>query len=665
MTTIPNPAATTAPTDEAEVSDEELKFIIPGDRRIEAANAITTRAMASRLPQLIRRSLALGWQVDRAAVIALLSVQVLSGVLEAFGLMATTGVIKPLIASQHISSDQLRSAVPSLVVLSGAIGLRALLGIASTALSARLAPRIAREAELELLDAATKAELAAYDNPGYNDRWDAADRGVEVSRDLLTQAQYILAASASLVASAFVLTAVHPLLLPLLILAALPKGLASVRAARISYIASLATSKDRRLLGMLRWYLVDKQTADQVRSGTMAPFLLDKYRTAGARIDTTTDQATWRSARISLVGGAAGGLAHAVVWVALALLVSAGQISVAALGTAFLALGRVSAGLDGIVGYGAQLFRTGMYLDDWADFIDEAGGHRIDRGPRAPAAPTVVRAENITFQYPSADRPALDDVSLEVRRGEVVALVGENGSGKTTLSKILAALYLPDQGGAVTWDGTDTRDLDAHATWERVAVVPQSYANWPISARENITLGQPTDDGDAAVLAAAHAAGADEVIDGLRSGLNTLLAKEWWGGQELSGGQWQRIALARAFHRPAGLLVLDEPTAALDPRAEHRIFTGLRRLAADRAVVLVTHRLTNVSIADRIVVLQKGRVIQHGSFAELLADRGGLFRELWDRQNERTGRFLPRFVRRRCGAQPAPCSNASEEREEK
>ncbi|MFM9583103.1 ATP-binding cassette domain-containing protein [Streptomyces caniscabiei] len=184
----------------------------------------------------------------------------------------------------------------------------------------------------------------------------------------------------------------------------------------------------------------------------MAPFLLDKYRTAGARIDRTTDQATWRSARISLVGGAAGGLAHAVVWVALALLVFAGQISGAAVGTAFLALGRVSAGLDGVVGYGAQLFRTGMYLDDWADFIDEAGGHRIDRGSQAPAAPAVVRAENITFQYPSADRPALEDVSLEVRRGEVVALVGENGSGKTTLSKILSALYLPDQ-GAVSWDG--------------------------------------------------------------------------------------------------------------------------------------------------------------------------------------------------------------------
>ena len=633
---------------ETEQQDEQLKFFAQGDRRIEVGNAITTRSMARRLPQLMRRSLALGWQVDRNSVIALLSCQVVSGVLEAFGLLATTGVIKPIIASGEFTSEQLLAAAPSLAVVVAAIGLRALLGIASTALSARLAPKISREAELKLLDAATHAELAAYDNPGYNDRWDAADRGVDVSRELLTQCQYILAASASLIASFIALTAVHPVLLPLLILAAIPKGLASVRAARLTYIASRTTAKDRRLLGMLRWYLVDKQTADQIRSGTMADFLIGKYRATGQQIDKTTDQATLHSAKISLIGGAAGGFASAVVWASLAALVATGHISVAALGTAFLALSRVSTSLDGIIGYGAQLFRTGMYLDDWADFIDEAGGHRINRGAEIPAGPVAVRAQNITFRYPNTERLALDGVSVEVRRGEILALVGENGSGKTTLSKLLSALYLPDRGGAITWDGTDTRNIDAHAAWSRVAVVPQNFACWPLSARENITLGQPAPEGDAAVLAAARAAGADEVIDELRSGLNTLLAKEWWGGQELSGGQWQRIAIARAFHRPAGLLVLDEPTAALDPRAEHRIFAGLRRHAADRAVVLVTHRLTNVAVADRIVVLNKGRVIQHGTFAELLADHDGLFRELWDLQNERTGQV------------PAPASSGDD-----
>ncbi|NUR05362.1 MAG: ABC transporter ATP-binding protein [Streptomyces sp.] len=222
----------------------------------------------------------------------------------------------------------------------------------------------------------------------------------------------------------------------------------------------------------------------------------------------------------------------------------------------------------------------------------------------------------------------------QVRSGEVLALVGENGSGKTTLGKLLARLYLPT-GGAVTWDGTDTRDLNAHAAWSRVAVVPQDYAEWPMTARENITLGQPTPAGDTAVSQATRASGADEVIANLRSGLDTLLAREWWGGQQLSGGQWQRVALARAFHRPAGLLVLDEPTAALDPRAEHRIFTGLRELAADRAVVLVTHRLANVAVADKVAVLDHGRLVQYGSFTEL-RETPGAFRDLWLLSNDRT-----------------------------
>jgi ATP-binding cassette subfamily B protein len=618
--------------DKAPVS-EELRWEGMGDRSLDADHAITLRSMARRLPQLVRRALGMAWHVDRNAVVALLSCQVLSGVLEALGLLAMTGTITAIIASGHITA-RLHQAAPSLILLASAAGVRAVLAIAITGLSTRLSPRISREAELRLLDAATHAELTAYDHPGFNDRWDAADRGVQVSQDMLSQSQNILAAAASLIAAAAVLTSVHPVLLPLLVLAALPQAIAGVRGARLTYLASLATMKDRRLLGVLRWNLVDKQNADQIRSGTMAGFLLGKYRAAGARVDAATDRAAWRAAKMSLVGSLAGGLAAGAVWAALLFLIGTGRISVASAGTATFALRSVASGLHGIIGYGAIIFRTGMYLDDWSDFLDEAGGHRLTRGDAIPTGPTVVRADGLAYTYPHADQPALQDISLEVRRGEVLALVGENGSGKTTLSKLLSALYLPS-GGSITWDGADIRTLDAHAAWARVAVVPQDYAKWPLTARENITLGQPlTEHADEAVDLAAHASGADEVITALRSGLDTLLAREWWGGQELSGGQWQRIALARAFHRDAGLLVLDEPTAALDPRAEHRIFTGLRELAADRAVVLVTHRLTNVTVADKIAVLDKGRLVQYGTFTQL-RDAPGLFHDLWVLQNDR------------------------------
>jgi len=615
----------------AEQSDgagEELRFRPPTPVALET---ITTRAMARRLPQLVRRALGLAWRVDRGAVMTLLLCQALAGFFEAFGLLATTGTITALISSGHIG-ERLREALPSIAVLAGAAGLRALLGIAVSNISSRLSPRISREAETQMLDAAINAELAAYDNPGFNDKWDAADRGAEVAQDLIVESQQLMACLSSLVAAAGVVTVLHPALLPLLLLAALPQGIAGMKGARVQYETSRAMSADRRTLGLLRYYMVDKDIADQLRSGTMASFLLERYRAIGARVDAATDKAVHRGARYAVAGALAGGFASGLVWASLAMLLGSGQMSVASAGTAVFALRTVGTSLHGMVGYGTRLFRTGLYLDDWAEFIEEAGGHRMRRGSQVPDVPEVIRAEELTYAYPESEAPALAEVSLEVRRGEVLALVGENGSGKTTLSKLLTGLYLPT-GGAVTWDGTSTAELEPQAMWRQTAVVPQDYAHWPLSARDNITLGQPHG-GDETVRTAAVRSGAHEVVDGLRSGLDTLLARQWWGGVELSGGQWQRIALARAFHRPAGLLVMDEPTSALDARAEHRIFAGLRRMARDRAVVLVTHRLANVAVADRIVVLDRGRVIQQGTFEELTRSPG-LFRELWELQNDR------------------------------
>ncbi|QHA09381.1 ATP-binding cassette domain-containing protein [Streptomyces broussonetiae] len=587
--------------------------------------------MTRRLPHLVRRALALAWKIDSRAVVLLLACQAASAALEAFGLVATTGTISALISSGHIQ-DRLGSALPPIGVIGAAAGGRALLAIAVVNLSSRLSPRLSREAELEMLEAAVGTELTAYDQPGFNDSWENADRGADVAKDLITESQQLMSCVASIVAAASVLTLLHPVLLPLIVLAVLPQGVASMKGARVQYASSRAMAAERRTLGLLRWYIADKDVADQVRSGTIAPFLLALYRRIGARVDAATDRAVHQGARYALVGAVVGGLASALLWSVLGLLLATGHMSVASVGTAVFALRSIGSSLRGLVGYGTQLFRTGLYFDDWVEFIEEAGGHRMQRGTSTPEPPKAVRADGLTYTYPGADHPALDNVSLTVRRGEVLALVGENGSGKTTLSKLLTGLYLPTS-GRVTWDGRDVGDFAPHALWSQTAVVPQDFAHWPFTARDNITLGQPHG-GDQSVHQAAERSGAHEVVESLRSGLDTLLAREWFGGVELSGGQWQRIAIARAFHRPAGLLVMDEPTSALDARAEHRIFTGLREVATDRAVVLVTHRLANVAVADKIVVLDRGRVIQSGTFSELVA-APGLFRELWLLQNDR------------------------------
>ncbi|WP_306291586.1 ABC transporter ATP-binding protein [Microbispora sp. GKU 823] len=211
-----------------------------------------------------------------------------------------------------------------------------------------------------------------------------------------------------------------------------------------------------------------------------------------------------------------------------------------------------------------------------------------------------------------------------------MALVGENGSGKTTLAKILAGLYEPD-GGRVRWDDVDLSEVDPDSLRRRIAVIAQDHTRWPLTARHNITMGM--EKGEAEVVRAAEVAGADQVIAELPYGYRTLLDRRFKNGQELSGGQWQRIAVARGFYRDAPLLICDEPTAALDARAEHALFERIRQHADGRTVLLITHRLASVRYADRIYVLDHGKVREHGTHEELIA-LDGLYADLYNLQAE-------------------------------
>lgn len=423
-------------------------------------------------------------------------------------------------------------------------------------------------------------------------------------------------------------------MLPLLVLSVVPCAWGAVRGARIEHAAHHRNLADSRLRSVFRSYTTDRGTADEVRAGTMADFLTGQYRIVSGRLEAEQLRATRKALVVQGIGDALTAVGTAATWGALVILVTTGRMELAAAGTAALAVRTSGAALATTVRAGARLFRTSLSLDDWARFLSVAKRWSARRGTAAVAedGPQVISASDVGFTYPGTSTPALDGISLGLKRGEVIALVGENGSGKTTLAKVLTGLYLPTT-GSVTWDGIDLTDIALADALAKIALVPQDYTRWPLAARENISLGQPRPEGDPAVHAAAEAAGADAVIATLPHGLDTSLARSWWGGHDLSGGQWQRIAVARAFHRDAPVLVMDEPTAALDARAEHRIFTRLRSLAAGRATIFITHRLANTRLADRIVVLSEGRIEQMGTYDELA--RQGLFQELLELQEER------------------------------
>ncbi|MER6913898.1 ABC transporter ATP-binding protein [Streptomyces sp. NPDC000594] len=598
-------------------------------------SSVTARAIAARLPGALVRAWCLGWQADRRCVLFLLVGTVACALLTATALRATADLLAHLLAPGS-AAGRLQDAVPALVVVTAATGL-AYLADAGTRLAAtRLAPQVHREADLAVITASTRAELGAYHDPAFDKARFAATEGAKKSGELVHSAQGFVAATAQLAAATIVVASLNALLLPVMLLAVVPRVWGAVRAAQIQHSTAHRNLADSRLRGVLAQYATDGSTAPEVRAYTMGGFLLDQYRATSHRLEQEQYSGARRGALAQGTGDLLAAAATLTVWACIVFLLLNGHMSVAAAATTVLAVRTANTALTGSVRASASLFTTGLYVTDWAAFVDSAPAWAMNRGthPAPAGGPDVIEARSLTFTYPRGTAPAVNGVDLTIRRGEVIALVGENGSGKSTLARLLTGLILPTE-GAVTWDGHPTRDLDPDSLWQTIALVPQDYTRWSFTARDNITLGRPRLGGDQSVQEAARNAGADTVLAQLPQGLDTSLARSWWGGHDLSGGQWQRLAVARGFHRDAPVVVLDEPTSALDARAEHQLFTRLRTLAHGRAATLfITHRLANAAVADRVIVLHHGRVTESGTYDQLLA-AGGPFAEMKHLQDRR------------------------------
>ncbi|APS24022.1 ABC transporter [Streptomyces sp. Tue 6075] len=591
------------------------------------------RRMCAQIPAVLGRIARLSWRTDRRAVQLLVGCQVLTGVSAAVTLTATARAMGPILGPEPFA-DRLRTALPALLVVALAAALGRTASAVATYAERRITPRLTSQMDVALVEAVCRVEAAAYAQDGFSDRQEAAEMGVTRTHVMVTDAQRFMSALIRMVTAAGVLSVMHVMLLPLLLLAVLPAGIGALLNARVDYEIHYANISDRNVRGMMRWWATTSRYGDEVRANSMTDYLVYWYRALSERCDRRTLAAAPRTLRIALLCSLAGGVFLLATWGALAWLTALGRIEPAITATAFIAVQTTLAALSNLVVNGAAVFHTSLYLGDMQSFLDDATARAPKRGHHQLAAPVdEIKLDEVVYQYPGKDKPAVNGISLTLKRGQILAIVGANGSGKSTLTRLLTGIYLPDK-GRVTWNGTDLANADPTAVWKCTGLVPQIFAQWPLRVRENVTLGQPCTHDDGPVWEAIDAVGLREAIDDLPSGLDTLLARDIFGGFEFSGGQWQRTAASRALYRKPELLILDEPTSQMDPRGEHQIFEQIKAIAADRITIVVTHRLENTRIADHIIVMEHGRITEQGRYDDLVHG-GGTFAELLELSQDR------------------------------
>jgi ATP-binding cassette, subfamily B, bacterial len=590
--------------------------------QMESAKNTTFRAIG-RLPALLAITVRLGWQADRKALVAVIVGQLVTGVATSVNLLMTLRLLTGMFGSGS-GQERIYALVPIAVAMVGTLALRGVSDALATAASGRLGPRIARTANVRLLERAVSIELATIEDSKFQNLLATGQRGADATQQITQRAVAMSTGFVSIIGSFSALLVVDARLIPLLFVILVPRAWSIAKMAGARHASMKRWMELTRQLDMLSTLMTQRETAEEVRVNRAGNFLLAHYRRLSGRSEEEQARLGRQEAGTKMIAGAVSGLAATATYGLLVLLMVSGYMSVAVAGTAVFAIRSSSMSLFALVVQFQQLYQDGLLIDEWKVACEHAEKRSIPRGGSPPAVgPAVISTRGLCFTYPGSRRPALDGVNIDIRRGQVVALVGENGSGKSTVAKLLTGLYLPSS-GFVVWDGVPTDRIDRDLLFDRIALVSQDFVQWPFTARMNLIIGRSDHAVDQTWLRyAAQVTGAASVINGLDSGWDTLLAREYWGGTDLSGGQWQRLGLARAWYRDAPILVVDEPTSALDPATEIEVLNRITELTGHgHTVVLITHRLASVSRADYVYVLDAGRIREHGTHAQLMRAGG-------------------------------------------
>lgn len=596
-----------------------------------AAAPTPPRLSAPQLLGVLARALPGLWRSAPGLVSLLALVQTCSGVLPALGVLLGKWTIDGVTRLAGAGPADGAGSDLTLLVLAWA-GVAALsqgLAVAATILQGHITDHFTVQTVTRVMDKmGTLIGLDVLDDPRFHDDINVIQEGAR-SRpvNLLSTVSYLLENVVGAAALALTLLSIG-WWVPLLVLAGLyPLAAGRIRLYQAGWGFALQRTQEARELAYDGQVALRAEYAPETRLYGLLPWLRGRYLTRATRY-----MGEMRGMRHQIVLGAlptqalalgvtAGLFAYAVGRAA------AGQITVGSLLLVVGALSGLRASLSDVTDMLGNSTQILEWFGKYQAFLAAVPGVAAPVTPLPLPATLDLTLDGVTFRYPDG-RLALDGVTLHIPHGQTVALVGENGAGKTTLARLLLRFYDPQQ-GQVQVGGHDLRHLDPQAWRAQVAAVFQDFARFEYTVRENILLGRPLD--QARLDAAVAGSGLDAVLARLPAGLETRLGTAF-GGTNLSGGQWQRLATARALYREAGLLILDEPTAALDPRAEKAVFESFARLAGGsgprRTTLLITHRLGSVTLADRIVVLRAGRVVEDGTHAGLLA-RGGEYAELW------------------------------------